>query len=111
MHNSLASDGGRFAALHAHAARFGKHDFNSIVQKMINRSGRIAAAAHAGDQIIGNLPALVLQQLLPDFLADDRLQACNHIGIRVRTHGGADDIVRIDGIAAPVADCFVGGIL
>ena len=71
----------------------------------------VGPAAHAGHQVVGVAPARLLQELGLDLLADDRLQPGHHIGIGVRAHGGTDDVEGVGGVAAPVADSLVGGVL
>jgi hypothetical protein len=47
-------------------------------------------------------------QLFFYFFADNRLQACHHIRIRMRAYGRADNIISVGRMATPVADRFVG---
>ena len=77
---------------------------------MVDRPGSIAAASYTGDQIIRIVTPFLFRQLLFDLFADDGLQTCHHIRIRMRADCRSDNIVRVGRMTAPVADRLVGRI-
>ena len=94
------------------APGLGQHDLHALVAQVVIDGPRgVAAAADAGHQVVGIVAALLFLQLHADLLADDRLQARHHVGIRVRPHRRTDDVERVGRMAAPVADGLVGGVL
>ena len=109
---SQLDGGGRVSRMDALSACFGEYDFHLVVvQVMIDGTGGVASSAHARYQIVGIIASLVLHQLFFDFFADDRLQACHHVGVRMRPYGRTYHVVCVFGVAAPVAYGFIGGIL
>ena len=96
----------------AFSTGLGQYDLHApVVDVVVNCSGRIAAAADTGYQVVRIVAAFLLLQLFADLLADNRLQPGHHIGVRVRADRRADDVVRVGRVAAPVADCLVRGVL
>ena len=92
--------------------RFREHNLHPlVVQVVIDSTGGIASASDAGKEVVGVVAAFLFRQLLLDFLTDNRLQAGDHVGIRVRAHRRADDVIRIRRMTAPVADSFVCRVL
>ncbi len=64
-----------------------------IVEKAGEDAHRIRAATNAGHHGMRK-PPVAGQHLAPRFASDDRLKIPNHAWIGVRTHHGADDVVR-----------------
>ncbi len=104
--------GCRVAAVDAVAAGLGQHDAHALIVDIVVDGARgVAAAAHAGHQIVGIVAARLLLQLRLDFLAYHALQAGHHVGIGMRPHGRPYHIEGVVGVTAPVAYGLVGGIL
>ena len=57
-----------------------------ILNVMVERASRIAAAADASEEMVGIVATGLLLELLLDFLADDALKPCHHVGVRVGTN-------------------------
>jgi len=74
------------------------------------KSHGVGTAAHAGDAIIGQ-PPFGLQNLGLGLTADDGLEFPDHDRIRMRSHGGTEQIVGIPGILNPGHQCLVHGLL
>ena len=111
--NLAQPDGGSgLSGFYPFSTGFCKDDalYPFIVYVVIDGAGGIASATYAGDEAVGIVAPLFFQQLFLDFRADDRLQACHHVRIGVGAYGGADDVVGVGGVAAPVAYGFVGGV-
>src|ERR1700678_684218 len=114
QHAGLAQLGssGTLPAMDPLTRRFDRDQLHaSFVQEMIKRPGRIAAATHTGDDMRRQLTPRLFLQLSPHILADDTLEPGYHIGIRMRPHDTADDIMRVDGVVYPIPDGFIGRIL
>lgn len=77
---------------------------------MIDGAGRVAATTHAGNEHVGIVTSDLFLQLPFDFLTDDALHLGNDVGIRVWSHRRANEIERVIGVAAPVADGGRAGI-
>ncbi len=75
----------------------------------IKHAGRVAAAAHAGQDHVGQ-PAQLLQALLPGFRADDRLEIAHDHRERMRADHAADDVMRRFDGRHPVAHGLVDGV-
>ena len=80
-----------------------------IVQKAIENTDGIAAAAHTGDDLIGQTASL-LQNLPARLFADHTLKFAHHEWIRMRPQRTADDVVRVVRIGDPIAHGLVHGI-
>jgi hypothetical protein len=92
-------------------SRFCKHDFDIVViQVLINRSGSIAPSANTRNKTIGKIAPFFLQKLPFNLFADNRLKSGYHIGIRMRTNGRSNHIMRVFGMTAPVANGLVCGV-
>ena len=103
--------GGRHARFHSFTAGFGENYLRAfVVDIVVNGSGGIASAAYAGYEIVRTIAPFLFHELLLNLLADNRLQACHHIGIGMRAYGGADDVIGVGRVAAPVAYGLVGGV-
>ena len=102
----------RIGRVYAFSSGFGKYDFHiRVVEVMVDCSCRVASPTHAGHEVIGRRAPFVLAQLVHYLCTYYGLQPCNHVGIRVRAYGGAYNVVRVVGMAAPVAYGLVGGVL
>ena len=77
---------------------------------MVEHPHGIAAAADTGQDSRGQFP-FPFEDLLTCFLADDGLEVADHHREGMRTHGRADDVVRIVDAADPFAHGFVDGVL
>ena len=100
--------GGRMAGVDTQPGGFGGDQLHAgVVQVVVEGARGIAASAYAGDQIVGPVAALFGLKLFFDLFADDRLETGHHVGVGVGTYGGADDVMGIGRVAAPVADRFV----
>ena len=110
-HLSEGDGSGSHTCIYSFTTGFGEDDLHAaIVDIMVNGSGGIATTTYTSDKIVGAVTAFFLNELLFDFLADDGLQASHHVGIRMRTDCGTDDVVGIGRMTTPVADCLVGSI-
>ena len=65
-----------------------------VVDERVEHAGRVAAAADAGDDHVGQLADLV-EALLLRLAADDALEVADHHRERVRPDDAADDVVRV----------------
>ena len=102
----------RFSRIDAMATSLGKHNaYTLVVDVMVDGACCIGASTHTSHKIIGIVTSHFLTKLPLEFFGDDRLQAGHHIGIRMRTDCGANDVERVGRMAAPVANSLVGGIL
>ena len=111
-HLAEGDGGGCHSRFNAFSSGFGEDDLHvRVVDVVIDGAGCIASSAYAGDEVVGAFASLVFKELLPYFFADDRLQACHHVGVRMRADGGPYHVVGVRRMAAPVADGFVGGVL
>ena len=81
-----------------------------IINVVVDGSGSIASATHAGDEVIRIVAAYLLLQLPFQFFADDALHLGNNVWIRVRPHGRTYDVEGILRVAAPVAYGLRAGI-
>ena len=84
--------GGGVAAgfVEAFTGRFYAHQcYLFIVDKRVKQTQRIRAAAHAGDDFVGQAAVLLLE-LLARFMADDGLEIRHHFGIGRRADHRAD---------------------
>jgi hypothetical protein len=78
---------------------------------MVNGTGGVASTPHAGHKVVGVTATFLFEKLVADFLGDNRLQTCHHVGIGMRPHRRPDDIKSVGWVAAPIAYGFVGGVL
>ena len=86
-------------AVGAAAARLDADQFDAgVVDERVEHAGRVAAAADAGDDHVGQ-PADLLEALRPRLAADDRLEVADHHRERVRPDDAADDVVRVATLA------------
>ena len=93
------------------ASCFGKNNLHvNIVKIVVNRTGSVAASAHASYKVVGIALACMLLQLVFYFGTYYGLQTGHHIGIRMGTHRGTDYIMCVLGVATPVANGFVGSV-
>ena len=81
-----------------------------IINVVVDGSGSIASATHAGDEVIRIVAANLLLKLPFQFFGDDALHLGNNVWIRVRTHGRTYDVEGILRVAAPVAYGLRAGI-
>ena len=81
-----------------------------IINVVVDGSGSVASATHAGDEVIRIVAANLLLELPFQFFADDALHLGNNVWIRVRTHGRTYDVEGILRVAAPVAYGLRAGI-
>ena len=81
-----------------------------IINVVVDGSGSVASATHAGDEVIRIVAAYLLLQLPFQFFADDALHLCHNVWIRMRTHGRTYDVEGILRVAAPVAYGLRAGI-
>ena len=94
------------------AACLGQSYFYLVVaQVMVYAACGVAPASHASDNAVGVVSSLFFRQLRFHLLAYYGLQPCNDVRVRVRAYGRADDIKSVGRVAAPIADCFVRGVL
>ena len=114
MYDALRSTvygGRRVAAFDATTARLGQHDLHAgVVHIVVDGAGGVASSAHASDEIIGIIASDFLLQLPFQFLRDDTLHLGHDVGVGVGTHGGAHDVERVVGMAAPVANGLRAGV-
>ena len=82
-----------------------------VVDVVVNRSCSIASTSHTRHYHVGVITTDLLLQLPFDFLGNDRLQACHHVRIRMRTDRASNDIEGVSRMTAPVANGLVGGVL
>ena len=102
----------RFSRIDAMATSLGKHKaYTLVVDIMVDGACSIGASTHTSHEIVGIVTSHFLAKLPLEFFGDNRLQAGHHIGIRMRTDCGANDVERVGRMAAPVANSLVGGIL
>src|SRR5436190_14720426 len=78
----------------------------AIADKREKHAGRVAAAAHAGDDDFRKLAELA-QTLLACLLADDRLEVADHHGEGVRANNAADDVMSVGNAGYPFSEGFV----
>ena len=91
---AVAERGGVVAGLRAAAAGFDADEGDFFVfDERIEHAGRVAAAADAGDDRVGQAAEL-LARLLDRFFADDRLEIADDPRERMRADDGAEDVVR-----------------
>ncbi len=81
-----------------------------LLEELEEEADRVAAAADAGDELVGQ-PALPGQDLRLGLPADDLLKIAHHHGIGMRAIGGAEDVVGRPDIRHPVAHGFVDRVL
>src|SRR5690606_3550725 len=85
----------RFTGVESMTRRLDANKFHStVVQIMIVGTRSIAASSYAGNDPVGMRPARHFLQLLLHFLADHRLETCDHIRIGMRAYNRTDNIVR-----------------
>ena len=82
----------------------------SLVLEIVERADGVAAAADAGNERIGQLPARRLD-LRADLLADHLLEVTHHARVRVRPDRRADDVVGVRDVRRPVADRLARRVL
>ena len=81
-----------------------------VVDKRRERANRVRAATHARHDDVGQAP-LGGKQLGACLVTDDTLEVTHELGERVRTRGGAENVVRRLNVGHPVAERLVDGIL
>ena len=81
-----------------------------IINVVVDGSGSVASATHAGDEVIRIVAANLLLKLPFQFFRDYALHLGNNVWIWVRTHGRTYDIEGILWVAAPVAYGLRAGI-
>src|SRR5439155_19735832 len=81
-----------------------------VVQKSVERSHRVRAAANAGDDGRGQSSG-PLEHLRPRFTTDDRLEIAHHSRVRRGADNGPDDIVAVVDVRNPITDRFRRGVL
>ena len=81
-----------------------------IINVVVDGSGSITSATHAGDEVIRIVAAYLLLQLPFQFFGDNALHLGYNVRIRMRTHGRTYDVEGILWMTAPVADSFRAGI-
>src|SRR5258705_4821616 len=91
----------RFAADQPHAR---------VVEEPIEDADGVAAATDAGDDHVGQAPRL-LEDLRARFASDDGLELADHQRIGMRTERGAEQVIGIVDVGAPVAHRLVDGVL
>src|SRR4051794_7797870 len=74
-----------------------------VVDEALEHPDRVRAAAHAGDDDLGQA-ALDLEELLPRLVPDHRLKLADHLRVRRGADAGADQVVRVLDVRDPVAD-------
>ena len=107
---AMAERGGVVAGLVAAAAGLDADQLDAVIaDERIEHAGRVAAAADAGDDDIGQ-PADLLEALLSRLAADDRLEIADHDRKRMRPDDAADDVVGVFDAGHPVAHGLVDGV-
>ena len=107
---ALAQGGGVLARLGAPAARLDADQLHAgVADEGIEHAGRVAAAADAGDDDVGQ-PAGLLQALLARLPADDRLEVADHERKGMRPDDAADDVMGVLDRGHPVAHGLVDGV-
>lgn len=97
-HLAEGDGGGCHSRFNAFSSGFGEDDLHvRVVDVVIDGAGCIASSAYAGDEVVGAFASLVFKELLPYFFADDGLQACHHVGVRMRADGGTYHVVGVRG--------------
>src|SRR5215475_4752128 len=81
-----------------------------VADEGVERADRIRAAAHAGDDRIGQAPGLSLN-LLSGLDPDHPLEIADHLGERVRAHHRANAVVGGLHARDPVTESLVDGVL
>src|SRR5262245_4244341 len=81
-----------------------------ILRERIEESDRVAAAADAGDRVVGQAP-LRLEDLRTRLAADDALEVADEHGIRVRSGRAADEVVGVADVRHPAANGLVHRVL
>ena len=82
----------------------------AIVQKRVEQSDRIRAAAYACDQQIGQ-PLFRFQNLRARFDADHAMKIAHHHRIRMRAQHRAKQVMRRAYVGDPVAHRFIDRVL
>ena len=80
------------------------------MNKRRENSGRVAAAAYAGDHVVRKL-AFFFQTLLFRFVTDDGLEVANNHRKWMGTDDRTDDVMRVLDAAHPVAHRFISRVL
>ena len=75
----------------------------AVAHERGERADGVGAAAHAGDQPVGQAPLGGLD-LLADLLADRALEVAHHRRVGRRAHGRPDHVVGVPHVGHPVAD-------
>ena len=99
------------AQLSAASARFDADQLHPLIgDEGMKHADRIAAAADAGEHLVGQ-PALGIQNLSPRFFADDAMEIADHHRIRMRAQRRAKQVVRGLDVGDPVAHRLADRVL
>src|SRR5438552_3118689 len=100
-----------FSAPNSLAAGFdADHAYISILQKRVEQSDRVAAAANAGDKQIGQL-LRAFEDLTARFNTDNALKIAHHHRVGMRAKDRSQYIMSGADVGDPVAHCFVDRFL
>ncbi len=104
---TVTDGGGIFAQAAAASARFDSDDLDRAIgdERMESPDG-IRATTDACDQYVWKASAFA-QHLRTGFAADDGLQLPDQIGVGMRTHRRAEQVVGIQGVGHPIAQGLV----
>ena len=87
------------------ATSLGQYYFHTIVVHIvIDGACCVRSTTDAGNEVVGIIATNLFFKLPFYFLRNHTLHTCHQVGIRMRSHGRANDIERVAGMAAPVAD-------
>ena len=115
MQDAHSSDGercGSLSSLISQSSCFAQYEPHPLViDIVVDGSCGIRASAHTSHEVVRIVASFLLFELPLDFLADDRLQASHHVGIRMWTYCRTYYIECVGRMTAPVADRLVGRIL
>ena len=87
-----------------------EHLHAGVGEKVVEQPDGVAAAAHAGHQIIGQPPRL-RQNLGTRLAADHAMELAHHHRVGMRAEHRAQQIMRVRDVRHPVAHGFVDGVL